>query len=99
TTYMERWIGAIAQCYRATGGKVFVFSIPRGPWHELLVPAPKIGGAVADLAERRLVEPLPGVTFVPFENPQFFFDQLHMNHAGREHFSRLLATQIASRMH
>lgn len=98
-TYMERWIGAIAQCYRAAGGKVFVFSIPRGPWHELLVPAPDIGGAVADLAKRGMIEPLPAATFVPLEKPQFFFDQLHMNHDGRERFSRLLATQIASRMH
>ena len=97
--YVERWVGAIAQCYHAAGGKVFVFSVPRGPWHELLVPAPKIGGAVADLAKRGLIEPLPGVTFVPLEQPQYFFDHLHMNHDGRERFSRLLAMQIASRMH
>lgn len=96
--YIERWIGSIAQCYRAAGGKVFVFSMSRGPWHELLVPAPEIGGALADLAKRGLVEPLPAATFVPLEQPKFFFDTLHMNHGGREVFSRLLATQLASRM-
>lgn len=96
--YLERWIGAISQCYHAAGGKVFVFSMTRGPWHELLVPPPEIGGAIADLANRDLIDPLPPATFVALEQPQYFFDQLHMNHAGRERFSRLLATQIASRM-
>ncbi len=96
SAYVERWIGAIAQCYRAAGGKVFVFSVPRGPWHQLLVPPPELGGAVADLANRGLVEVLPGDAFVSLEQPQFFFDRLHMNHDGREEFSRLMAAEIAS---
>lgn len=97
--YVDRWIGSIAECYHAAGGKVFVFSMSRGPWHELLVPAPQIGGAVADLTRRGLIEPLPAANFVPLEQPRYFFDTLHMNHDGRERFSRLLAAQIAARMH
>lgn len=96
--YVERWVGTIAECYRAAGGKVFVFSVPRGPWHQLLVPAPEPGGAIADLANRGLIEPLSGEAFLSLEQPKFFFDHLHMNHDGREGFSRLLATEIVSRL-
>jgi hypothetical protein len=93
--YQRQWVGRIAARYHAQGVPVIVFNIPRGPWHESLVPAPQPNSALVELSRSGVITILPGDAFVQFEKPQFFFDTLHMNHAGREAFSTLLAQKIA----
>jgi hypothetical protein len=97
--YQREWIGRISSRYQAHGVPVIVFAVPRGPWHQLLLPAPQPNAALAELRDRGRVQLLPGDTFTELEQPQFFFDNLHMNHAGRERFSALFAQKIAPLVH
>ncbi|MFT3789722.1 MAG: hypothetical protein QM741_01320 [Rudaea sp.] len=97
--YEREWVGRIAARYRAHGIPVIVFNIPRGPWHGSLVAPPQPNRALLELARAGSIDLLPGDAFVQFEKPQFFFDTLHMNHAGREAFSALLARKIAPLVH
>lgn len=96
--YLREWLGRIATRYAAHRVPVFVFVVPRGPWHGARVPAPQPSGPVGVLAARGQVVPLPGDAFVALERPQYFFDAAHLNRDGRERFSRLFARQIADRM-
>ena len=93
--YVRRWVGSDAARYRTRGVPLIVFVVPRGPWHQALVPAPAPRGALAELAAAGHLIALPGDAFVALEQPRYFFDTLHMNRAGRERFSRELAERIA----
>ena len=97
--YSREWVGRIAARYHARGIPVIVFSVPRGPWHGLLVPPPQPNPALLELSNAGSIHVLPGDAFVQFEKPQYFFDTQHMNHAGREAFSALLAEKIAPLVH
>jgi hypothetical protein len=97
--YLGKWLGRIARRYQATGVPVFVYAIPRGPWHRTLAPAPSVAPAVAAMAATGMIHALPSTAFAELERPEFFFDALHMNRAGRERFSTLFAEQVAPLLH
>ena len=97
--YVRRWIGGVATRYRAHGIPVIVFVVPRGPWHQSLVPAPAPQGVIRELYDSGQLVALPGNAFVDLEQPRYFFDTLHMNRAGRERFSRELAHRVAGVVH
>jgi hypothetical protein len=97
--YEREWVGRIAARYREKGVPVIVFSVPRGPWHGTLAHSPQPNRALLDLSRDGSIQLLPGDAFVQFEQPQFFFDTLHMNHTGREAFSTLFAQKIAPFVH
>jgi lysophospholipase L1-like esterase len=94
--YLRTWIGRIAQRYRAHGVPVIVFCMPRGPWKSSLLPVPTLNVALAELRDADQILVLPGDAFTALEQPQFFFDTLHMNRAGRERFSQMFAQRIAA---
>lgn len=93
--YLRRWLGRIAARYAGPGVPVVVYAMPRGPWHRQLLPQLHVTAAIAELAGGGSIHALPGDAFAELEQPQFFFDDLHMNRAGRERFSPLLAERIA----
>lgn len=97
--YLREWLGRIARRYAGHNVPVIVFVVPRGPWHRMLAPVPAPAGPVALLAAAGSIRPLPGSAFVDLEQPQYFFDTLHMNRHGRETFSRLFAQQVAPLVH
>jgi hypothetical protein len=97
--YLREWLGRIARRYAAHNVPVIVFVVPRGPWHRLLAPVPAAVGPVAELAAAGSIRPLPASAFVDLEQPQYFFDSLHMNRHGREAFSRMFAQQVAPLVH
>jgi hypothetical protein len=97
--YLREWLGRIARRYASKHVPVIVFVVPRGPWHQALAPMPVPTGAVAELAASGGIVPVPGDAFVDLEQPQYFFDTLHMNRDGRETFSRRLAQQVAPLVH
>jgi hypothetical protein len=97
--YLREWLGRIAQRYAARNVPVFVFAVPRGPWHRMLAPIPEAKGTIAELATQGSVHALPGDAFVALEQPQFFFDAYHLNRQGRERFSRLFAQQVTPLLH
>lgn len=93
--YLRTWLGRIAARYGGTGIPVVVYAVPRGPWHRALRPRMQVAAAITELASRGRIHALPGDAFSELEQPQYFFDALHMNRAGRERFSRLLAERVA----
>lgn len=93
--YRAKWIGDIAKRYRDHGIPVIVFVVPRGPWHRDLAPVPVPAGAIADMIANNDVVAIPGDAFIDLEQPQYFFDMLHMNHAGLERFSREFGQRVA----
>jgi hypothetical protein len=93
--YLRQWLERIANRYAAHNIPVIVFVVPRGPWHRQLAAVPQPSGPVAELAAAGKVIALPGDAFVELEQPQFFFDASHMNHDGREEFSRRFAARVA----
>jgi hypothetical protein len=64
------------------------------------VPLPRTGveanAAVATLERERLAATAPDGHFASLEQPQYFFDALHMNHAGRLRFTAALADYLSS---
>ena len=96
--YFREWLARIAEPYRAHDIPVIVIRVPRGPWHAVL-PTPPPAGAVADLIDAGMLKALPADSFVGLEQPRYFFDSVHMNHAGRERFSPMLAQRVAALLH
>ncbi len=92
--YFHDWVGRIARRYQAHDVPVIVFCMPRGPWRNELQGAPELGAALRDLRDQRLVAALPADAFIALEQPRFFFDTQHMNTAGRQRFSAMLAQQV-----
>lgn len=97
--YERLWLGRIAQRYHARGIPVIVFAMTRGPWKADFLPAPTLNPVLIELRDAGLITALPGDAFVELEKPQFFFDTLHLNAAGRERFSKLFAAQVAPLVH
>jgi hypothetical protein len=97
--YEREWLGRIVDRYASRGIPVIVFVVPRGPWAKELAKIPQAYGVVAELAGSGRLRALPGDAFVALEQPQYFFDALHMNRRGRERFSREFAQLVAPLVH
>lgn len=96
--YRREWLGRIATQCRDAGVKLFVFRIPRGPLHHLLNDETPPEGALAELARAGALEVLPPSLLAPLERPEFFFDDLHVNAAGRARLSAVLAEAVLHRL-
>ena len=96
--YRREWFGRLATFAKQNGIKLFVFRIPRGPLHYLADIDNEPTGALADLARQGALELLPASLFDNLERPEFFFDELHMNAAGRQLFSVKLADAVLQRL-
>lgn len=94
-TYRDEWIGRIADFCQSAGIKLIVFRIPRGPLHYMVDADEQPTGVIASLADAGKLELLPATTFDALEQPKFFFDNLHLNAAGRRSFSDELAKAIS----
>src|SRR5208283_3167868 len=94
--YRQTWYGRIANDARNRHIPVFVYQMPRGPFHKELVGDRHAEGALAQLAQDGRLVLLNTAPFVDLEQPQFFFDFLHLNATGRQEFSKRLATLVTS---
>ena len=96
--YEARWVGAMAERAARRGARTFLFPIPRTPYPPLL-PAPG-GPAPVPVFAARLpaTEALPETMNAGLESPEFFFDLLHLNRAGRERMSRDVGEAIRTRL-
>jgi hypothetical protein len=92
--YRNEWIGRIAELCQRVGIRLIVFRIPRGPLDNLVDADEQPTGSLAELARAGKLELLPADAFDNLERPEFFFDDLHMNHAGRVAFSAELPRAI-----
>lgn len=94
-SYRRTWYGGIAADYASTGVPVYVFLMPRGPFHAQLKGLGPVTGSLASLASSgsiRLLDPKP---FSELEIPANFFDHLHLNAVGREKLTQCLVKTLA----
>ena len=96
--YRSLWYGRIGALCRAKGIALFVFRIPRGPLHFMAHGDGEATGGLADLRDGGRLRLLPATQFDDLERPEFFFDELHLNAAGRVQFSRSLTTAMLNRL-
>lgn len=97
SAYRKKWYGDIARDYLATGVPVYVFLMPRGPYHAQLKGSPVLAGTLAELAAKNSIRFLPPEPFGQLEVASNFFDQLHLNAIGRGKLTDLLAREIMAR--
>jgi hypothetical protein len=93
THYREQWLERTLNGYRQSGTQVFVIQMPRGP----LVLPPLHAEAldtIAWLAQYPSVRIVPRNTFEYLEQPNLFFDALHLNTDGRAQFTTTLVTGL-----
>lgn len=90
--YRREWLGRIVTRYRGRKTRVIVIRVPRGP-----VPArPRHVDFPRTIPSWHAPDltVLPQNTFDNLQQPQYFFDALHMNSAGRRLFSPMLARLV-----
>ena len=93
--YRRQWLGRIVDRYRESPTKLVILQMPRGPfdWNPSHRPdtttIDMLGAAASNIAvlDRHLFE--------SFERPKLFGDSLHLNHEGREAFSKQCAAILA----
>lgn len=88
--YRRRWLGELVDRVTATGAQVVFVRLPSQvlPRAKPRVPNMRV---LDELAQRPGVHVLPFELFAALEAPEYFFDALHVNRAGR----RLLTPQLA----
>lgn len=89
--YRSLWYGRIAEYYQSRNIPVFVYQMPRGPFHKELVGDWPADGSLLELERARKLTLIDASPFVDLEQPQYFFDFLHLNRVGRQAFSQRLA--------
>jgi len=97
SAYRRKWYGEIARDYLSTGIPVYVFLMPRGPYHTQLKAPPVLAGALAELASKGAIRFLNPERFGQLEVASNFFDQLHLNAIGRAKLTDLLAREVMER--
>ncbi len=93
TAYLRYWYGRIVDHYRGSDTKLIFMRVPRAPVSPPDVP-PKLASAVRQIASQPNVIVLDERTFNQLEHPDLFWDGWHLNRAGMEQFSRLLAAEV-----
>ncbi len=94
TRYRQRWLPAIFDLYRNSPTRVILLELPRAPLRkpESSTPAVFLNAALP----RNGVVAFDRETFRDLEAPEFFFDGLHLNGAGRAIFSARLGRTVAA---
>lgn len=93
--YRQRWFGRILDHYRSKNTRIIFIRVPRGPSVNASFDAPNEPSTIRASAARSTVTVLPAATFQSLECPENFWDDVHMNTAGRTQFSRMLARAVA----
>lgn len=94
--YYRQWLGRIEALYRPTRRPVVLFALPRGPFHLEHGPPPRPALEAVGLSPGNGVTLLAPPGLATLERPMFFFDGLHMNRAGRDRYSVLVAHTVAA---
>lgn len=92
TRYRRLWLGRIIDLYRNSPTRVVFLQLPRAPLP--LPPSPEPTAFINWACRQPNVSVLEARTFAYLESPEFFFDGLHLNRAGRASFSTNLASRI-----
>ncbi len=91
--YRREWLGRIVDRYRDSSTRLIIFQMPRGPF-DWKPPHRADTAAVDSLRTVRNVVVVAQNRFRSFEKRDLFRDSLHLNHDGREAFSRQCAALV-----
>jgi len=94
--YRRQWLSRLADATAAAGTRLVFVRMPTQVL-PLAVPRPPREGVLDELRRRPHVLVLDRDLFAELERPEFFYDSLHLNRAGRERFTKLLADELRSR--
>jgi hypothetical protein len=92
--YRRRWFGKILERYQDSGVRIVFIRPPRGPVVNPSFDSPDEPSTIRTFASRPNVTVVRADAFQPLETPDYFWDSLHMNAAGRKSFSRMLASEL-----
>ncbi len=96
--YNSRWFGAISEHYSQSAVHLGAFMIPRGPYHNQFGCDSRLKGSLASLHHKGSIDLIPSDVATRLEKPEYFFDHLHINAAGRSQFSEYLAVAIVNQL-
>ena len=93
-SYRRQWLGALADLTAANGASLVMFPLPRGPYADIQPPLRPDAVVPTAIAGRPRSIALPADLLLDLEQPRYFFDVLHLNHAGRERMSARLGEEV-----
>jgi hypothetical protein len=93
--YLRQWYGRIVEHYRGSRTKILFLRLPRGPVVQPIPVASKTAVARELARSSAHVRLIAEHAFDCLEQPRFFGDAMHLNHAGSQEFSRLAARETA----
>lgn len=96
--YNSLWFGDIERYYAGSSARLGVFMIPRGPYHQLMGCDASLRGTLGALHNKGVVEVVSSKVSTELEQPEYFFDHLHINATGRKVFSVTLANAIVAQL-
>jgi hypothetical protein len=95
TQFRRLWLGRIVEHYRGSPTKIIFLRLPRGP-----IPRPDSLRVRTDSTIRDLAKANPNVlmtdehAFDSLEHPELFKDGMHLNRAGINKFSVMMADEV-----
>ena len=92
--HTRRWLRQIATAYADSDTRLLLFAPPRGPLHGPMQIAPPIDPWLAEVAAELGIAVVDPASSARLEYPRYFFDDLHLNAAGRLAWSPLLAEDL-----
>jgi hypothetical protein len=94
SAYLKYWFAEIYKRYRGSGTRIIFVRLPRGPFVRPDAPPVNPHSSVRELAAMPEVILDREHYFDRLENPEMFFDAMHLNAAGGAEFSRMLAMHV-----
>lgn len=91
--YRRRWLNLLADHVTAAGAELVVVRMPMQALPRAIARVPNTK-VIDELRQRSRVHVLDVDLFAELEQPDYFFDGLHLNRRGRERFTALLAAAL-----
>ena len=98
SAHRQLWIGRILERYRNSKTIVILMQMPRGPVVRSSLRRGENPSAVAALVKNDRTILLNPALFDSLESPEYFFDHVHMNTAGRREFTERLVEELIVRL-
>ena len=95
--YRTYWLDRLIAPYAGSGTRFLIVRAPRNPVPIARYPQPDPHNSIRTITARHKVSVADEHLFDDLEQPQYFFDALHMNAAGRRQFSARLASLVLER--
>ncbi len=92
--HTEHWLGRIAKRCEPGNPRLLLLQLPRGPYHAALAAPFELSDAARRLVRDHGFELVHPDGLPTLETPEFYFDGLHLNAAGRQRYSESLGAAL-----